>query len=54
MPITFADVKALLDTELARITQPDLVARISELLVPMRYEHRICCVGKRAGVAAAG
>jgi hypothetical protein len=39
MPISLADVKALLDTELARITQPDLVARINELLVPIRCEQ---------------
>lgn len=45
MPITFADVKALLDTELARIAQPDLVARISELLVPIRHEQIGCDYG---------
>ncbi len=39
MPITLADVKALLDTELARINQPDLVTRLSELLVPIRCEQ---------------
>jgi len=39
MPTTFADVQALLDAELARITQPDLVSRIKELLVPIRCEQ---------------
>lgn len=38
MPISIASVEALLDCELARIAQPDLVARIRELLVPIRSE----------------
>ena len=39
MPTTLADVEALLDTELARITQPDLAMRVRELLVPIRCEQ---------------
>ena len=36
MPTTLASVEALLDIELARITQPDLVTRIKQLIVPVR------------------
>lgn len=39
MPTVLADVETLLDHELARITQPDLVVRIRELLVPIRCEQ---------------
>ena len=38
MPISIANVEALIDRELTRIAQPDLVARIKELLVPVRSE----------------
>ena len=39
MPISLANVEVLLGSELARITQPELVARIKELLVPIRSEQ---------------
>ena len=38
MPATTASVRSLLDAQLASISQPDLVARITELLVPIRCE----------------
>ena len=38
MPVTLADMQELLDIELCRISQADLIARINELLVPIRCE----------------
>lgn len=39
MPTSLADIELLLGNELARITQPDLLARIKELLVPIHCEQ---------------
>ena len=39
MPTTLATVEELRDAQLERITQPDLLARIKELLVPVRCEQ---------------
>lgn len=39
MPTALEDVEALLDHELTRITQPDLVARLKELIIPIRCEQ---------------
>ena len=39
MPTSLADVESILGNELARIAQPDLLARIKELLVAIHCEQ---------------
>jgi hypothetical protein len=39
MPISIATVEKSLEAQLARITQPELAARIQELLVPVSCEQ---------------
>jgi len=40
MNTTAADVRSIVEAEIAKITQPDLVSRIRELLVAVRCEYR--------------
>ena len=40
MSTSAQDVAAIVEAEIARITQPELVSRIRELLVPVRREQR--------------
>jgi hypothetical protein len=43
---TAADVRSVVEAEIATITQRDLVSRIRELLVPIRCEYRAWDYGK--------